>query len=455
MKEDIPTYDLAVRGGFILNPGDDPGIIPESLVLVKNGIIDFAGPLIKAPAYKADKIISANGKYVMPPFFNQHTHLSPSLYRGLGTDLHLHDWLNQVIWPLEKKYCNPDNVYLGTVLSLIESIKSGTGTLANMDFHNASAGKALSQAGIRGLLGEGLFDEATPSSNRPDDTFLYTEQLIKDYKDNDLISLYLAPHAPFSCSPVLYEKTGELARKWNIPVGTHLCETIVEVDNIKSKYGLSPVELLDRTGVFDHHLVAYHGIHIDEKDIEILYRKDVSVVHNPHSNMALGSGICRVPELLSRGIRVGLGTDSASSNNHLSMLRELQTAYLIHKGVNRDPALLPARTVLHMAGAAGYEIYRMEDLGRLAEGFKADLMIMDLNSSHNLPVIDPFGSIVSSSHSNDVISLMVNGRMIMEDRKLLTLDEDLYLKEARIFGDRVKQDFPKMFKSGMKETGYE
>jgi len=453
LKEEILIYDLAVCGGITITPEDEIDAIPESLLLIRNGRFEYAGLLSEAPPYKADKTIYAAGKYILPPFFNQHTHLSPSLYRGLGTDLRLHDWLTKVIWPLEKEYSNPENVYLGAVLSLIEMIKSGTGTLANMDFHSDSAGKALSHAGIRGLIGEGLFDEATPSSKQADETFEYTEKLIQNYKNNDLITIYLAPHAPFSCTPELYEKTGELARKWNIPVGTHLCETIQEVEKIRSQYGLSPVELLDRTGVFDDHLIAYHGIHVDEEDIEILARKDVSVVHNPHSNMALGSGVCPVQKLLSKGIKVGLGTDSAASNNHLSMLRELQTAYLIHKGVNRDPSLLPARKVFTMAAAAGYEIYRMEGLGRLAQGFKADFMIIDLNSSHNLPLIDPFGSIVSSAHCNDVQTLVVEGKIIMEDRKVLTLDEDLMLKEARKFGDRVRKDFPNMFRSDEEVTG--
>lgn len=455
MENTIHTYDLAVEGGKVYTFGPDKSIIEDGLLLVSNGKIAFIGPLSKAPDYKAQKHISAKGRIILPPFFNQHTHLSPSLYRGLGTDLHLHDWLNKVVWPLEKKYCNPENVYLGSLLSLVEMIKSGTGAIANMDFHNKAAGRAIQEAGIRALLGEGLFDESTPSATNAEETFEYTKQLINDYADNELIDIYLAPHAPFSCSPELYEKTGELARKWNIPVGTHLCETSKEVSDIRKQYGLSPVGLLNRTGVLDNHFIAYHGIHINDNDIDILSEKEVSVIHNPHSNMALGSGICPVQKLLARGIKVGIGTDSAASNNSLSMLRELQTTYLIHKGVLRDPTFLSAGMVLEMAAKTGHEVYRMADPGGLVEGNKADFMILDLNSSHNLPIIDPLESIVCSAHSNDVQTLVVDGRIIMEDRRLMTLDEDLLLKEARKFGDVLRKDFPGLFHSQGKGAGYE
>ena len=415
------------------------------MILIKSGIIKFIGKKEDAPEYKALKTIYADGKYILPDFFNQHTHLSLSLYRGLGTDLSLHNWLQKAIWPLEKAYSHPDNVYLGSILSLIEMIHNGTGSVADMDFHSLAVGKAVEESGLRAFLGEGLFNDKTPSSGSSQETFDYTEEMIHKYADNDKISVYLTPHAPFSCTPDLYERTGELARKWKIPVCSHLSETKQEVDDIQSKYGLSPVQLLERTGVFKDHFIAVHGVHLSDQDIKILANNSVSVIHNPHSNMVLGSGICPVKDLIRQGVRVGIGTDSAASNNHLSMLRELQTAYLIHKGVNHDPTLLPARQVMEMGTKSGYEIYRMRQIGQLRQGFKADLQIIDLSSIHNQALIDPFSSLVSTAQHHDIKTLIVDGRLIMEDRKVLSIDEEVIYSEAKKFGLKVRVAFPHLF----------
>lgn len=439
----INKYDLAVKGGTYLTFDDNGSIVSNGLMLLKAGRIKFIGSEKDfAGEYRADKTINGSGKYILPAFFNQHTHLSLSLYRGLGADLKLHDWLNQVIWPLEDAFCQPDNVYLGSALSLVEMIKNGTGTVANMDFHSLAVGKAAEESGLRVILGEGLFDDKTPSAVNPSETFDYTLDLLNKYAGNPLISVYLTPHAPFSCSGDLYAMCGELGRKWKVPVCSHLSETREEIRLINEEYGLSPVEYLERTGVFDHHFIAIHGVHLSDDDIEIMRERKVAVIHNPHSNMILGSGFSPVKSMLSAGIKVGIGTDSAASNNHLSMLRELQTAYLIHKGLNHDPAQLPAYKAIEMAVRTGFEIYGMKDLGTLKNDNHADFIVMDLEGIHNQPSPDPYSAIVSSSHPGDITSLVVNGKVIMEDRRILTLDEEILKKEAAKFGRLVKNSFP-------------
>ncbi len=455
MKETKQIFDLALVGGTILSMDDENNIIHDGLILIKSGYIEFIGPGNEAPEFEALKTIYTDGKHILPAFFNQHTHLSLSLYRGLGTDLSLHNWLQKAIWPLEQAYANPDNVYLGSILSLIEMIRNGTGTIADMDFHSLAVGKAVEESGLRAFLGEGLFDGKTPSSNSAQETFDYTQEMISKHADNELISIYLAPHAPFSCSPELYEKTGDLARKWNIPVCSHVSETKHEVDLIKSKYGLSPVKLLERTGVFKDHFILVHGVHLDDDDIHTLAANKVPVIHNPHSNMVLGSGLCPVKDLSKHGVKIGIGTDSAASNNHLSMLRELQTAYLIHKGINHDPTLLPAKKVVEMATKSGYEIYRMRELGQLSSGFKADLQVIDMSSIHNQPVNNPFFSLVSTANTNDIRTLIVNGKLIMEDKKILTIDEELVFSEAKKFGLGVRESFPHLFNTFQKKGGHE
>lgn len=432
MESPIPVYDLAIEGGHCLTMDALFTEYEDVLILVREGIIEYIGEKSKGPAvFRAGKTIRSSGKLIIPAFINAHTHLSVSLYRGLGTDMRLHDWLRRVIWPLERQFCNPDSVYLGTCLSLLEMIRSGTGMLADMNFFSAHAAKAIEESGLRGFIGEALFSTPTPSVPDPEDGFSVVEGLIDRYRGHPMIKVYMVLHAPFTCRASHYEQAGNFARERNIKVGSHVAETAYEFDLFQEKFGVTPFGWLDRTGVLGPDFIAIHAIHLTEADKELIRNKRVCVVHNPHSNMMLGSGICPVPDLLNRGILVGLGTDSAASNNSLSMLTELQTAAKLHKMALNDPSVLPAREVVWMATAGNAEIYGMhETTGMLVQDYSADFLIIDTNSPNMQPMFDPYIQIAYSMENSDIITSVVNGKLVMEDRKILTLDEELILKEV-------------------------
>ncbi|MFA6126925.1 MAG: amidohydrolase [Bacteroidales bacterium] len=432
MEQKQELYDLAIVGGRCLTFDADFQEISDSILLIRDGKISWIGDRKDYPGrYRAKVTLQASGKLIMPALINAHTHLSLSLYRGLGTDLKLHDWLRQVIWPLEKKFCTPDNVYLGSCLSLLEMIKSGTGTLADMNFFSKHAAKAVDESGLRGFIGEALFSTPTPSIADPRDGLNVTSDIIEQYKDHSRIHPYVVLHAPFTCSGELYQESSALAKKWGLKVCSHVAETSAEIEQIGERYHLTPVEWLDSLGVLDKDFIAIHAVHLSDHDKEILRGRNVGVIHNPHSNMMLGSGICPVPELKQSGVRVGLGTDSAASNNTLSMLFELQTAAKLHKMSMLDPSILPAREVLRMATSVNADILGLGKVtGTLAAGFSADLILIDPSSPNMLPLHDPYAHIVYSMENNNIESLVVAGRVIMEKRKIMALDEEIILKEV-------------------------
>ncbi|MFO7616424.1 MAG: amidohydrolase, partial [Bacteroidales bacterium] len=389
-------FDIAVTGGRVLTLDTAFTEYDDALILVKDGKIQFIGERASYPGeYRAHRVLSGSDRLILPTFFNAHTHLSISLYRGLGTDLRLHEWLEKVIWPLEKRFCTPENVYLGSCLSLLEMIRSGTGTLADMNFFSTYAAKAIEESGLRGFLGEALFSGPTPSIQDPDDGFAVTESLIERFGNHPMLQVYLVLHAPFTCSESLYHRAADFAFRHQIKVCSHVAETTREVDGFLEHFGRTPVGWLNDTGVLSPDFIAIHGVHLTGEDRHILADKGVSVIHNPHSNMILGSGICDVPDLMARGIRVGLGTDSASSNNGLSMLNELQTAAKLHKLNRLDPSVVPARDAIRMATGVNASIFGLGQVtGALSQGFSADFMMIDATASNLLPLYDPYAQIV-------------------------------------------------------------
>ena len=432
MEQKPALFDLAIVGGRCLTLDQNFSEIKDSLILVRNGLIFWMGERKDYEGrYHSAKTLQASGKLIIPSFINAHTHLSLSLYRGLGTDLKLHNWLHQVIWPLEKKFCTPDNVYLGNCLSLLEMIKSGTGTLADMNFFSKFAGKAIEESGLRGLIGEALFSTPTPSIQDPLDGLNVTADLVSSYKNHPMVHPYVVLHAPFTCSGELYKEASEKAKSWGVKVCGHVAETLTEIEQIRELYKMTPFEWLDSLGVLDQDFIAVHAVHLSGNDMDIISERNVGVVHNPHSNMMLGSGICPVSELAARGIRVGLGTDSASSNNSLSILSELQTAAKLHKLVSLDPSILPAKQVLRMATSVNASILGLSGItGHLAPGYSADLILIDPSSPNMIPLHDPYAQIVYSMENHDIESLVSGGKLIMEKRKVLSLDEEIILKEV-------------------------
>jgi len=423
--------DIAIDAGYILCLDELDTQIKDGTILIKDHDFIYVGSRLGSEQYESSEYIDERSSVILPPFYNQHTHPSLSLYRGLGVDYSLQDWLQKVIWPLEEKFCNPEMVYLGSQLSILEMIKSGTGAVATMDFHTKAVGKAFEETGLRAYLGEALFSSPTQTCQTPEEGLKYIESLLEEYSDSDLINIFLAIHAPFTSTPELFKEVAKRAKSWDIITTSHIAETQYELKWTQKKFRKTPVELIESTGILDTNFVLIHGVHMTDSDIEILKNNQIPVIHNPHSNMVLGSGVCRVPYLLDNEIQVGLGTDSAASNNNLSMLREMQTAAKLHKVIQKDASLIPAPQALKMATSNGYSIYRHNRIGQITKGYKADLQIINLTETHNIPVYDIKSTLVYSSHSDDVTGLIVNGKVLMKDRKVETLDEEAILNACR------------------------
>lgn len=370
---------------------------------------------------EADTIIDGTNMVALPGFVNAHTHAAMTLFRGMADDIPLDVWLNNTIWPAEEKL-NSEDVYWGVKLSLIEMIKSGTTAFADMYFLMDEAIGAIKESGIRANLSIGM----TPFDGDYHDILKRARGFVHNWNGaaSGRITAMYGPHAPYTCTPNFLEAVVEEAKRDQVGIHIHLSETAKETKEIYEKYGFSPVGLCAKAGLFDVHVLAAHCVHLLPGDIEILAEGKAAVVHNPESNLKLGSGIAPVPAMLEKGVVVALGTDGAASNNNLDLLEEMHIAALLHKGVNLDPTLLPAAEVLSMATVNGAYALGLNNTGVLKAGNKADLILMDFDKAHLMPPWDTLSHIIYSSSSADIETMIVDGRLIMKDRQVLTIDEE-------------------------------
>lgn len=410
------------------------------LTIDQGKIIEIA----PSSSYRAKKTIEAKGKLVMPGLINAHTHAAMTLFRGAADDLPLDVWWQKIIFPLEKKYCNRDFVRIGTALATVEMIKSGTTSFINMYYHELEAGKVCQKIGLRVKLGEALLDYPTPNCQTPAAGLKYTEELVQEYRHDPLVSVAVAPHAPYTCSPEIYQQAQKLAEKLNIPIHTHVSETANEVAESRLKFGLTPAAQLHKIGLLSSRLIAVHCAHLSTEDIALLQTNQVKVVHCGESNMKLASGDAPIIELLNRGVTVGLGTDGAASNNNLDMFDEMDMAAKLHKLVSNDPQAMPAKTVLNLATSQGAKVFQQDNLGSLGVGQTADIIIIDLSSPHLTPMYNPYSHLVYAAGGSDVETVVINGKIVMADRKILTVDEKETIAEANELAARIRRDLPSL-----------
>jgi 5-methylthioadenosine/S-adenosylhomocysteine deaminase len=383
------------------------------------------------PSIKATKIIDAKGGLVLPGLVNGHTHAAMTLFRGLADDLPLMQWLENYIFPAERNM-DAEFVYTGTLLALAEMILSGTTTFCDMYLFEEEVAKAAKKAGVRCLVGEVLYDFPSPNYGSVGNGLEYTESLIQKWRDDPIVSIAVEPHSLFTCSPELLMASNELALKHRVPLIIHVAETLNEVSEIKGKYGKTPIEHLDSLGLLGAHLIADHCVHLGPSDIKKMAEHGVKVVHNPESNMKLASGIAPVPELIKQGVTVGLGTDGCASNNNLDLFSEMDTAAKLHKVHAMDPTVVDAVTVLRMATIQGARALGLQDItGSLEIGKKADVIVIDTHKPHLTPMYNAVSHLVYAASGNDVTHSVINGKLVMEDRKLLTLDLDEIIARSR------------------------
>lgn len=416
------SADLLIINGTVITMDGEDSVIENGAVAVKGENIAAVGKESELSACKALKRIDAHGGIIMPGLINTHTHASMTIFRGLADDLPLMAWLNDHIFPAEAGL-TPEKVYDGALLACAEMILSGTTCFCDMYLFEDHVAQAAKNAGMRAVVGEVLFDFPSPNYGSLENGFLYTEMLIEKYRDDPLVNIAVEPHSPYLCAPGLLEKASLLAKKNDLLLVIHVSETKSEVSEINEKYGLTPVGFLASLGVLSPNLLACHCVHLTEDDIALLKKHDVKVAHNPESNMKLASGIAPVPELLKMGVCVGIGTDGCASNNNLDIFHEMSMAAKLGKVHTRDPAAMNAKSVLRMATIGGARALGLSGItGSLETGKKADIIILDTRKPHLTPMYNPVSHLVYAARGSDVQASVINGRLIMEEKKLLSLD---------------------------------
>jgi 5-methylthioadenosine/S-adenosylhomocysteine deaminase len=437
-KQDV---DLIVNGGILVTMDGARRILYNGSVAVKGDSIVAVGPRAEIESrYKAAQAIDARGKLVLPGFINGHTHAPMTLFRGLHDDVTLHDWLYKYIFPAEAKNVNEEFVRWGTRLAAAEQIRSGVTTFADMYYFEDAVAAETKAAGMRGVLGETFIDFPAPDNKTNAEMLAYTEKFLKKWQGDPLIHAAPAPHSIYTCSKKTIQDAAELARKYHAPLLMHVAEMKKEWEDSEKANGMSPVQYLDKIGVLGPELVAAHCIFVDQADRKLLSDRQVGCVHNPSSNMMIASGVAPVPEMRAAGIAVGLGTDGpAGSNNDLDLMEEIDLAAKLAKISKMDPLALNAKAVVEMATIDGARTLHMEkEIGSLETGKKADLVLISLDEPNAVPMYDIYAQIAYSLKASDVETVVIGGRVVMRERKLLTVDEPRVLEKAREYGKSVK-----------------
>jgi len=436
--------DKLLLGGTVITMNQSYDVFPDGAIAVKGNAITAVGSrqAITA-AYSAAETIECSGQIVMPGLINAHTHVPMTLLRGLADDLRLDVWLMGYMMPVEREFVSPEFCYYGTLLACAEMIRSGTTCFADMYYHEAEIARATAEVGMRAVLGQTILKFPSPDATSYEDSLAYTRQFIADWKGHPLITPAVAPHAPYTNTEETLRACTALAREHDVPLLTHIAETRLEVEESRREYDMAVVPRVERLGLLEAKVLAAHCVHIDTDEMRIFHEHGTRVAHNPSSNLKLASGFAPVQEMLNRGLVVGIGTDGTASNNDLDMFDEIRLAAFLAKGVTSDPTALPARVALAMATRMGAEaLFLGEITGSLETGKRADIIILDRTPLHNIPQFqrDPdaiYSQIVYSAKSTDVTDVMVDGRWLMRDRSLLTLDEAALREVAADYAHRI------------------
>lgn len=426
---------ILIRGADIISMDETTGIISGGDIAIENGNIKGIGPSGWSGEWTPDQIIDATGKVVMPGLVNAHTHAAMTLLRSYADDLQLMDWLQNKIWPAEAKLTGED-VYWGTMLANLEMIKSGTTTFADMYFFMPEVAKAVEESGMRAVLSRGMVGVAPTAGQAMEESRAFVQEWHR--QAGGRITVQLGPHAPYTCPPDYLKKVLALAAELKVGIHIHLAETRHEVETCLKDYGKTPIKLMNELGLFEHQVLAAHCVHLSDEEIEILAEKKVGVAHNPGSNMKLASGVAPVARLLSKGVAVGLGTDGTASNNNLDMIEELRLASLLQKVHTEDPTVVPALQALQMATTLGANALGLDaHIGSLAIGKKADVIILNLHAPHLTPRHDIVSLLTYAASAGDVETVIIDGKIIMQDRQLQTLDEEQIMWHAQKSAKRL------------------
>jgi 5-methylthioadenosine/S-adenosylhomocysteine deaminase len=435
------TCDLLLTNALVLTMDEQFTIHRPGAVAITGDSIAAVGS--DAQGLQAAQTIDCRGRLVMPGLVNAHTHVPMSLLRGLADDLRLDVWLMGYMMPVEREFVNPDFVRLGTRLGCAEMIRSGVTCFADMYYFEDAVAEATAEAGLRALCAQTVLRFPTPDATSYEESLTRARAFIERWRGHPLIVPGPAPHAPYTCTPEILRACAELAIEFDVPLHIHLSETAQEVEDSRRVRGMPVIPWVKRQGLLDAKVLAAHCVHVDDGEMRQLKNFNAGVAHNPTSNLKLGAGIAPVARMRELGLNVGIGTDGPASNNDFDMFEETRLAALLAKGTTGDPTALPARDALAMATRLGASAMHMNHLtGSLEPGKRADLIVVDVNTLHNVPSFgrDPnalYAQIVYASKSTDVVDVMCNGTWLMRDRKLLTLDEEELRAAAQREAKRV------------------
>ena len=431
---------LVVTGGTVVTMDAGRRILSPGAVAIDGTTIAAVGtPQEIAAAFSAAEVIRADGTVVMPGLINTHGHAAMVMYRGLADDLKLMDWLQKYIFPAEGKTVSAGMVRTGTRLAALEMLQSGTTLHTDMYYFEEEVAKATKEAGIRGVLGQSIIGFPVADAKTPAEGLARAERFMQAYKGDPLVVATVAAHSMYTVDADTLKATRDLAARFGVPLLTHLAETRDEVNESMAKHRLSPTAYFESLGFWDTPGLAAHGVHLSDADIGILAKHRVAVSHNPESNMKLASGAAPVTKLLKAGVVVGLGTDGAASNNDLDMFEAMRQAAFLHKLTEDDPTAASAQTVLEMATIGGAAAVGMGGrLGSLEAGKLADLIVVSMASARQTPLYNAVSHLVYATRGDDVRTVVVNGRVLMRDRRVLTLNPAAVLADARKLAEQVR-----------------
>ena len=414
-------------------------LIENGAVAVEKSQIVAVGTASEiAQKFTARQTINASNKVVIPGLINTHTHIPMTLFRGISDDLDLQEWLTKYIFPAEAKNVTEDFVRVGTRLGLAEMIRGGTTTYCDMYYFEDAIADETAKAGVRGVLGETIIDFPVPDNKTHEEAMRYSERFVNRWKNHPLIVPALAPHAPYTVSTEHLNAIRKLADKLNATVVIHVAETKKEVDDSLAAKKLRPVEYLESIGFLNNRVIAAHTVHISDAEIDILKKRGVGAAHNPQSNMKLASGVAPIPQMLLKDFPVGLGTDGAASNNDLNLWEEMDTAAKLHKTFTNDPKVLTAEQAFEMATIRAARALHLEKLvGSIETGKRADIAIVDFDGLHQTPYFNVYSSLVYATKASDVRTVIINGKIVMLNRRLLTLDENVIKNTANAYRRKI------------------
>lgn len=435
---------ILLKHGTIVTMNDDYDVIQDGAIVIReHEIIAIGATLDIESGYSADTVVDCNGHYILPGLINAHTHVPMTLLRGLADDLRLDVWLLGYVMPVEREFVSPDFVRLGTTLACAEMIRGGVTAFSDMYYFESDIATATVEAGMRAMLCESILKFPVPDAPTFEDSLIYARDFMAKWQGHELITATLAPHAPYSTTEEILQRSRDLAKEFDVPLMIHIAETRREVDDHLAQFDKTVVPWVKDVGLFEVPTIAAHCVHLDEHEVRMMRKHGVSVAHCPSANLKLASGIAPISQMIELGVNVAIGTDGPASNNDLDLFEEMRLAALLAKVTPTNPVAVPARQALTMATRNGAQALGLADkVGSLEVGKYADVIVVDASPAHNMPQFhvsedNVYSRLVYASKASDVRDTIVHGRFLMRDRELMTVDLDAVVAEAQTYAERV------------------